>query len=87
VSNFSVSISVDWTNPSGTEAIGSWNTSVGVGVHSVPATEVTNYAGVIANGKVHAVPPCPWPDGDLVVRGAPSERGGARTRSADAYWC
>ena len=52
VSNFNGPISVEWTNPSGTEVIGAWNTSVGV----KRATEVTNYAGVIENGKVKPFP-------------------------------
>ena len=38
VSNFNGPISVEWTNPSGTEVIGSWNTSVGVVDHGRPAT-------------------------------------------------
>jgi len=49
------------TNPSGTEVIGSWNTSVGVVVHGGPATEVTNYSGVIGNGKVKPFPRVPGP--------------------------
>jgi hypothetical protein len=56
VSNFNGSIAVEWTNPSGTEVIGSWNTSVGVLIHGGPATEVTNYEGVIENGKVKPFP-------------------------------
>jgi hypothetical protein len=52
VSSFNGSISVDWTNPSGTEVIGSWNPAVEVVRHGEPATEVTNYAGVIGSGKV-----------------------------------
>jgi len=52
VSNFNGSIAVEWANPSGTEVIGSWNTSVGVG----QVTEVTNYEGVIESGKVKPFP-------------------------------
>jgi hypothetical protein len=52
VSNFNGPISVDWTNPSGTEMIGSWYTSVG---------QVTNYMGVIENGKVKRLPRVPPP--------------------------
>jgi hypothetical protein len=61
VSNFNGSISVNWTNPTGTEVIGSWNTSVGVTRHGGTATEVTNYEGVIANGKVKPFPRVPEP--------------------------
>jgi hypothetical protein len=61
VSNLNGGISVDWTNPSGTEVIGSWNTSAGVVVHGGPATEVTNYSAVIGNGKVKPFPRLPGP--------------------------
>jgi hypothetical protein len=56
VSNFNGQISVEWANPSGTEMIGSWNTSVGVTSHGLPATEVTNYAGVMQDGEVTPFP-------------------------------
>jgi hypothetical protein len=56
VSGFNGKISVDWTNASGTEVIGSWNPSVQVVNHGEPATEVTNYMGVIGNGKVKPFP-------------------------------
>jgi hypothetical protein len=56
VSNFNGPISVEWTNQSGTEVIGSWNTSVGVIVHGGSATEVTNYEGVIENGTIKPFP-------------------------------
>jgi hypothetical protein len=56
VSNFNGPISVEWTNPSGTAVIGTWNTSVGVIRQGGPATEVTNYEGVIENGKVKPFP-------------------------------
>ncbi len=52
---------MNWTNPSGTEVIGSWNTSVGVVSHGEPTTEVTNYEGVIENGKVNPFPRVPGP--------------------------
>jgi hypothetical protein len=65
VSIFNGPISVNWTNPTGTEVFGSWNTSVGVVSHGESATEVTNYAGVIENGKVNPFPaalaPSRWP--------------------------
>lgn len=48
VSNFNGPVAVDWVNYSGTQVIGTWNTSIGVG----SVTEVSNYEGVIANGKV-----------------------------------
>ena len=57
VSGFNGKISVDWTNASGTEVIGSWNPSVQVVDHGGPATQVTNYTGVIGNGKVKKFPP------------------------------
>jgi hypothetical protein len=56
VSGFNGKISVDWTNASGTEVIGSWNPSVQVVDHGETATEVTNYTGVIGNGKVKTFP-------------------------------
>jgi hypothetical protein len=56
VSNFNGPVSVDWVNPSGTMVIGSWNTSAGVTRQGQPATEVVNYTGVIANGKVKPFP-------------------------------
>ena len=53
VSSFNGSISVEWTNPSGTKVIGSWNPAV-----ELPRNgeEVTNYEGVIENGKVKPFP-------------------------------
>ena len=51
------SISVDWTNSSGSEVIGSWNTTVDLISHGEPAQETTNYEGVIENGKVKPFPP------------------------------
>ena len=59
VSGFNGKISVDWTNASGTEVIGSWNPAVQVVDHGEPATEVTNYTGVIGNGKVKPFPRVP----------------------------
>jgi hypothetical protein len=59
VSGFSGKISVDWTNPSGTEVIGSWNTAVQVVDHGESATEVTNYTGVIGNSEVRTFPRIP----------------------------
>jgi hypothetical protein len=61
VSDFNGSISVDWTNPSGTKVIGSWSTSAGVVVHGEPGTKVTNYSGVIENGEVKPFPRVPGP--------------------------
>jgi len=49
VSSFNGSISVEWANPSGTKVIGSWNPAVELPQHG---EEVTNYEGVIENGKV-----------------------------------
>ena len=52
VSGFNGPISVDWTNPAGTEVIGSWNTVV-----PVPGGEnVTNYEAVIENGDFKPFP-------------------------------
>ena len=61
VSSFNGPISVDWTNPSGTEVIGSWNPAVEVLRHGEPATEVTNYEGVIGSRKVKPFPRVPDP--------------------------
>jgi hypothetical protein len=59
VSGFNGQISVDWTNPYGTEVIGSWNTSVAA---AGQGEEVTNYQGVIGNGQVKPFSPVfgPW---------------------------
>ena len=52
MSGFNGEISVDWTNPSGTEVIGSWNTVV-----QIPHGEsVANYEAVIDNGRVKPFP-------------------------------
>jgi hypothetical protein len=52
VLGFNGPISVDWTNPAGTEVIGSWNPA-----HSVPGGEsVANYNAVIENGQVKPFP-------------------------------
>ena len=53
MSSFNGSISVEWTNQSGTKVIGSWNPTV-----ELPRNgeEVTNYEGVIENGKVKPFP-------------------------------
>jgi hypothetical protein len=52
VSSFNGPISVDWTNPAGTEVIGSWNPQVQV----AGGTKVTNYEAVIENGKFMPFP-------------------------------
>ena len=59
VSGFNGSISVNWTNPSGTEVIGSWNTSIALVSHGEPAMEVNNYEAVIENGKIKQPFPLP----------------------------
>jgi hypothetical protein len=56
VFGFNGPISVDWTNPSGTEMIGSWNPEVKVVSHREPATKVTNDEGAIGSGKVKPFP-------------------------------
>lgn len=56
VSNFNGPVSVEWANSSGTEVIGSWNTSMGVIRNGGQATEVNNYEGVIAGGQVESFP-------------------------------
>ena len=53
VSGFNGQVSVDWTNASGTEVIGSWNPSVPLADNG---NEVTNYIGVIGNGQVKSFP-------------------------------
>lgn len=53
VTGFNGTVSVDWTNASGTEVIGSWNPSVPVAGNG---DEVTNYTGVIGNGQVKPFP-------------------------------
>jgi hypothetical protein len=52
-SGFNGQITVDWTNSSGTEVIGSWNPSVQL-IGS--GDQVTNYTAVIGNGKVEQFP-------------------------------
>ena len=61
VPSFNGSISAEWANPSGTKVIGSWNPAVELPQHG---EEVTNYEGVIENGKVK---PFPWAGGGLVA--------------------
>lgn len=56
VSAFDGSISVDWTNPSGTEIIGTWNPTVITGPSDNPASTVTNDEGYIGNGTVKTFP-------------------------------
>jgi hypothetical protein len=56
VSAFDCSISVDWTNPSGTEIIGAWNPAVITGPRDNPVTTVTDNEGYIGNGTVKTFP-------------------------------
>jgi hypothetical protein len=56
VSAFDGSIGVDWTNRSGTEIIGSWNTTVITGPSDNPVSATTNYEGYIGNGTVKTFP-------------------------------
>jgi hypothetical protein len=49
VSNFNGPVAVEWANDSGTEVIGSWNTSMGT-VNK--GEEVSNYEAVITSGNV-----------------------------------
>jgi len=56
VSAFDGSISVDWTNPSGTEIIGTWNPTVITGPTDNPASTVTNDEGYIGNGTIKTFP-------------------------------
>jgi hypothetical protein len=51
VSSFNF-LTVEWTNPSGTELIGTWNPSVVTGSGSGQATTVTNFIGFIGGGRV-----------------------------------
>ncbi|HEY3879583.1 MAG TPA: hypothetical protein VGM12_13400 [Trebonia sp.] len=52
VSAFNGPVSVAWTNPSGTEVVGSWNPQVSV----TGGSEASNYEGVIGNGTVKTFP-------------------------------
>jgi hypothetical protein len=56
VSAFDGSISVDWTNPSGTEIIGAWNTTVITGPSDNPVSTTANDEGYIGNGTVRTFP-------------------------------
>jgi hypothetical protein len=56
VSAFDGSISVDWTNTSGTEIIASWNPTVITGPSDNPVSATTNYAGYIGHGTVKTFP-------------------------------
>jgi hypothetical protein len=56
VSAFDGSISVDWTNPSGTEIIGHWDPTVITGPSDNPASTVTNDEAYIGNGRVKTFP-------------------------------
>jgi len=56
VSVFDGSISVDWTNPSGTEVIGSWNPTVITGPSDNPLSTTMNYTAYIGHGTVKTFP-------------------------------
>jgi hypothetical protein len=56
VSAFDGSISVEWTNPSGTEIIGTWNPTVITGPSDNPLSTTTNDEGYIGNGTVKTFP-------------------------------
>lgn len=58
MSSFNGSISAEWANPPGTKVIGSWNPAVEL---PQDGEEVTNYEGVIENGKVKPFPRVPGP--------------------------
>ena len=58
VTEFSGQISVEWTNPSGTEVIGAWNTSVPI---SGGGGTVTSFDGYVADGAVRPFTPPPGP--------------------------
>ena len=61
VSTFSF-LTVEWTNPSGTEIIGSWNPSVVTGSGGGQTTTVTNFTGFIGHGAVRPFGPVIGPD-------------------------
>jgi hypothetical protein len=46
------SVSVDWTNPSGTEIIGSWNPNVDSVSNGEKVQTLTNFSGFIGHGTV-----------------------------------
>jgi hypothetical protein len=56
VSAFDGRISVEWTNPSGTEIIGTWNPTVITGPSDNPLSTTTNDEGYIGNGMVKTFP-------------------------------
>jgi hypothetical protein len=49
---------VEWTNPSGTEIIGTWNWNLEVitGPSNHPVTSVTNNEGYIGDGRIKPFP-------------------------------
>jgi hypothetical protein len=54
VSGFDGSVGVNWTNPSGTKVIGSWNPTVITGPSDNPVTTTTHDAAYIGDGMVSA---------------------------------
>lgn len=58
VSGFNSPTYVDWTNPAGTEVIGSWNPVV---LMPGGRVQVANDEAVIQHGKVRPIPPVPGP--------------------------
>jgi hypothetical protein len=48
--------SVEWTNPSGTEVIGTWNLEVITGPSNNPVSSVTNNEGYIGKGRIKTFP-------------------------------
>ena len=56
MSAFDGAISVKWANPSGTEIIGAWNTSVITGPADNPVSTTSNYMAYIGNGTVSTFP-------------------------------
>jgi hypothetical protein len=51
------SVTVDWTNPSGTEIIGSWNPNVDSVSNGAKVQTVTNFSGFIGHGTVRPFGP------------------------------
>lgn len=56
VSAFDGSIGVDWTNPAGTEIIGSCNPTVITGISDNPLSTTTSFEGYIGNGTIKTLP-------------------------------
>lgn len=51
------SVTVEWSNPSGTEIIGAWNPNVDSVDHGAKVQTVTNFTGFIGHGKVRPFGP------------------------------